>query len=92
MANNLTIEQKAQELQMGDRRAIKTSLIPSFHISMEAGASIATPTQGEQTEGVRRCQNFISAFTSLSDAYQMGNTCKSMADSCQCIAKTTTIL
>ena len=24
--------------------------------------------------------------------FRMGNTCKSMADSCQCIAKTTTIL
>ena len=91
MANSLTIKQKAQELQVGDRRAIKTSLIPSFYISMEEGASIATPTQGEQTEGVRE-NSFISAFTSLSDAYQMGNTCKSMADSCQCIAKTTTIL
>ena len=24
--------------------------------------------------------------------FRMGNTCKSMADSCQCMAKTTTIL
>ena len=24
--------------------------------------------------------------------FRMGNTCKSMADSCQCVAKTTTIL
>lgn len=64
MANSLTIEQKGQELQVGDRRAIKTSLTPSLYISMEEGASIATPTQGEQTEGVRE-NNSISAFTSL---------------------------
>ena len=69
MANSLTIEQKGQELQVGDRRAIKTSLTPSLYISMEEGASISTPTQGEQTEGVRE-NNSISAFTSLSNACQ----------------------
>lgn len=69
MANSLTIEQRAQELQVGDRRGIKTRLIPSLYTSMEGGASIATPTQGEQTEEVRE-NNFISAFTSLSNACQ----------------------
>lgn len=71
MANSLTIEQRAQELQVGDRRGIKTGLIPSLCTSMEEGASIATPTQGEQTEGVRE-NNSISAFTSLSNACQEG--------------------
>ena len=28
----------------------------------------------------------------LGGGFRMGNTCKSMADSCQCMAKTTTIL
>ena len=28
----------------------------------------------------------------VGEGFRMGNTCKSMADSCQCMAKTTTIL
>ncbi|KAB0372819.1 hypothetical protein FD755_015572 [Muntiacus reevesi] len=28
----------------------------------------------------------------IGEGFRMGNTCKSMADSCQCMAKTTTIL
>ena len=30
--------------------------------------------------------------TEVGGGFRMGNTCKSMADSCQCMAKTTTIL
>ena len=44
MANSLTVEQKAKELQVGSRRAIKTSLIPSLYISTEEGTSTATLT------------------------------------------------
>lgn len=44
MANSLTVEQKAKELQVGNRRAIKTSLIPSLYISIEEGTSTVTLT------------------------------------------------
>ena len=36
-----------------------------------------------QRDGMRR---------EVGEGFRMGNTCKSMADSCQCMAKTTTIL
>ena len=34
----------------------------------------------------------VKTSPSMGGGFRMGNTCKSMADSCQCMAKTTTIL
>ena len=38
------------------------------------------------------CQRYIRTASLVGGGFRMGNTCKSMADSCQCMAKTTPIL
>ena len=56
---------------------------------------IASPGWMHETSG----QGWYTGITPMDGmgrevggAFRMGNTCKSMADSCQCMAKTTTIL
>ena len=38
------------------------------------------------------CESWTIKLREVGGGFMIGNTCKSMADSCQCIAKTTTIL
>lgn len=63
MANSLTVEQKAKEFPAGNRRAIKTCLSPSLHISSKEGTSCnSSSTQREEREDVRENN---STFLSL---------------------------
>ena len=56
---------------------------------------IASPGWMHETSAQGRCTGIThrdGMETEVGVGIEMGKTCKSMADSCQCIAKTTTIL
>ena len=59
--------------------SIETSILSRVKQTTSPGWMHETSAQGWAGEG-------------SGGGFRMGNTCKSMADSCQCMAKTTTIL
>ena len=68
--------------------SIKTCILSSVKQVSSPGWMHETNAQGwctgmTQRDGMGR---------DVEGGFRMGNTCKSMADSCQCMAKTTTIL
>ena len=68
--------------------SIKTCMLSKVKQTTSPGWMHETSGQGwctgkTQRDGVGR---------EVGGGFRMGNTCKSMADSCQCMAKTTTIL
>ena len=68
--------------------SIKTCILSRVKLITSPGWMHETSAQGwctgmTQKDGVGR---------EVGGGIRMGNTCKSMADSCQCMAKTTTIL
>ena len=68
--------------------SIETSILPRVKQITSAGWMHETSAQGwctgkTQRDGIGR---------EAGGGIRMGNTCKSMADSCQCMAKTTAIL
>ena len=73
---------------MFQENSIETCILSSVKQITSPGRMHETSAQGwctgkTQRDGVRR---------EVGGGIRMGNACKSMADSCQCMAKTTTIL
>ena len=73
---------------MISENSIETSILSSVKQIASPGGMHETSAQGwctgkTQRDGMER---------EVGGGFSMGNTCKSMADSCQCMAKTTTIL
>ena len=72
--------------RMFRKNSIETSILPRVKQITSPGWMRETSAQGwctgkTQRDGVER---------EVGGGIRMGNTCKSMADSCQCMAKTTT--
>ena len=73
---------------MFSENSIETCILSRVKHTTSPGWMHETSAQGwctgkTQREGMRR---------EVGGGFRMGNTCKSMADSCQCMAKTTTVL
>ena len=68
--------------------SIETSILSRVKQITSPGWMHETSAQGWCTGKTQRDGREREAHGGL----EMGNTCKSMADSCQCMAKTTTIL
>ena len=73
---------------MFKENSIETSILSRVKQTTSPGWMHETSAQGwctgtTQRDGMER---------EVEGGIRMGNTCKSMADSCQCMAKTTTIL
>ena len=69
-------------------KSIKTCILPRVKQITSPGWMHETSAQGWYTGKTQRDRVEREAGGEIG----MGNTCKSMADSCQCMAKTTTIL
>ena len=68
--------------------SIETSILSKVKQITSPGWMHETSAQGWCTGKTQRDQ----VEREVGEGIGMGNTCKSMADSCQCMAKTTTIL
>ena len=71
-----------------ERSSTETCILSSVKQITSPGWMHETSAQGWSTGMTQR----DGMEKEVGGRFKMGNTCKSMADSCQCMAKTTTIL
>ena len=76
------------EGRMFRENSIETSILSRVKQIISPGGMRETSVQGWCTGKTQRDR----VEREVGGGIGMGNTCKSMADSCQCMAKTTTIL
>ena len=86
--------QNGLEHMSGDRKTLSERIV-SKHVCYQSVKQIAGPGWMHETSAWGWCTGMTQRDgmgREVGWRFRMGNTCKSMADSCQCMAKTTTIL
>ena len=86
--NRLLDSVREGEVGIFQENSIETSILSRVKQITSPGWMHETSAQGWCTGKNQR--NWVER--EVGGGIRMGNTCKSMADSCQCMAKTTTIL
>ena len=85
---SLLMKVKEESEKVGLKLNIETCILSSVKQIASPGWMHETSAQGWCTGMTQR----DGTGREVEGGFRMGNTCKSMADSCQCMAKTTTIL
>ena len=79
---------KARSIEFRHKKGVTTCILSSVKQIASPGWMHETSARGWCTGKTQR----DGMGRGMGGGFRMGNTCKSMADSCQCMAKTTTTL